>query len=246
MNIFALLLTIITFFSTLLGGLLAAKFRVRIDLFTAFAAGVLIGVPLFELLPESLKLAFQLKVSIEYVMYIAALGFIFLLILERYVSVHKVCEEGVCKNIRHPKGGMYGAIELSAHSYIDGFAIGVGFQFSPTVGLIVAVAVISHDFSDGLNTATLMLKTGNSLKKSIWMLLIDASTPLLGVITTFFISFPEGILILILPFFAGSFLYLGAGDLLPDVHEKNPSAIALILSIFGISIALIISLFLNI
>ncbi|MFX1497676.1 MAG: ZIP family metal transporter [Promethearchaeota archaeon] len=246
MNIFALLLTIFTFISTLSGGLLTAKFRVRIDLFSAFAAGVLIGVPLFELLPEALNLAFQLNVSIEYVMYVTAAGFIFLLILERYISVHKVCEEDVCKNIRHPKGGLYGALELSAHSYIDGFAIGVGFQFSPTVGLIIAIAVISHDFSDGLNTTTLMLTTGNSLKKSIWILLLDASTPFLGVVTTFFISFPEVILILILPFFAGSFLYLGASELLPDAHEKNPSVIILLLSILGISIALIISLFLKI
>jgi zinc transporter ZupT len=246
MNTIALLLTIITFFSTLSGGLLAAKFRVRLDLFIAFAAGVLIGIPLFELLPEAMNLAFQLKFPIEYVMYVTALGFIFLLILERYISVHKICKENVCKNVRHPKGGLYGALELSAHSYIDGFAIGVGFQFSPTVGSIIAIAVISHDFSDGLNTTTLMLATGNPLKKSIRVLLLDASTPLLGVITTFFISFPEIILILILPFFAGSFLYLGASELLPDAHEKNPSAIILILSILGISIALIISLFLKI
>lgn len=246
MNIFAPLLTIVTFFSTLLGGLITAKFRLRIDLFSAFAAGVLIGVPLFELLPEALNLAFDLKVSIENVMYVAALGFIFLLILERYISVHKICDQGTCKNIRHPKGGLYGALELSIHSYIDGFAIGVGFQFSSAVGFIIAIAVISHDFSDGLNTETLMLTTGNSLRKSIWILLLDASTPFFGVITTFFISFPEIILILILPFFAGSFLYLGASELLPDAHEKNPSAIKLILSILGIFIALIISVFLNI
>ncbi|MFW9867103.1 MAG: hypothetical protein ACFFEN_13490 [Candidatus Thorarchaeota archaeon] len=61
MNTIALLLTIITFFSTLSGGLLAVKFRVRLDLFIAFAAGVLIGIPLFELLPEAMNLAFQLN-----------------------------------------------------------------------------------------------------------------------------------------------------------------------------------------
>jgi zinc transporter ZupT len=246
MNPFALLFTIATFFSTLLGGLLTIKFRFRIDLFTAFAAGVLIGVPLFELLPEALSLAFQIEFSIEYVMYLVALGFIFLLILERYISVHKICEQGVCKNIRHPKGGFYGAIELSIHSYIDGFAIGIGFQFSSTVGFIIAIAVISHDFSDGLNTTTVMLTSGNSLKNSLLLLILDASTPFLGVISTFFINFPEIVLVLLLPFFAGSFLYLGASQLLPDAHEKNPSPITLILSILGISVALIISVFLKI
>ncbi|MFX1383945.1 MAG: ZIP family metal transporter, partial [Promethearchaeota archaeon] len=241
-----LLLTIITFFSTFAGGILATKFRLRLEYFTALAAGVLIGVPLFELLPESLNLANKMNISLEIVMYIVALGFVFLFILERYISVHKICEEDVCKNVRHPKGGFYGAFELSAHSFMDGFAIGIGFQFNFSVGIIVAIAVISHDFSDGLNTATLMLKSGNSLKSTLKMLLLDACTPILGVLVTFFFSFPEIILIFILPFFAGGFLYLGASDLLPDVHEKSPSAKALILSIFGILIALIISIFLNI
>jgi len=246
MNIYALLLTLITFFSTFFGGILATKFRLKLEYFTALAAGVLIGVPLFELLPEALNIAAEKNISLEYVMYLLALGFIFLFILERYISVSKICEEGKCENVHHPKGGIYGAIELAAHSFMDGFAIGVGFQFNLSLGIIVAIAVISHDFSDGLNTATLMLKTGNSLKSTFRMLLIDACTPLLGVITTFFFNFPEFILIFILPFFAGGFLYLGAGELLPDVHEKNPSAKALILSIFGIFIALILSLFLNI
>jgi zinc transporter ZupT len=246
MNILALLLTCITFFSTLSGGFLATKYRVKLGYFTAFAAGVLIGVPLFELLPESLNLAVKLNVSLEYIMYVTAVGFIFLFILERYISVHKICEEDICKNVHHPKGGVYGAIELSAHSFMDGFAIGVGFQFNVSVGIIVAVAVISHDFSDGLNTATLMLKTGNSLKSTLKLLLLDAITPLLGVIVTLFISFPETLLIFILPFFAGGFLYLGAGDLLPEAHEKNPSAKTLTLSILGILVAFVISLFLNI
>ncbi len=222
------------------------KFRVKLVYFTAFAGGVLIGVPLFELLPESLKLAIQLNISIEIVMYTIALGFIFLLILERYLSVHKVCEEDICHNVHHPKGGVYGALELAAHSFMDGFAIGVGFQFNFTVGIIVAIAVISHDFSDGLNTATIMLKTGNSLKSTRKMLLIDSITPLLGVIVTFFIIFPESLLVFILPFFVGGFLYLGASDLLPEAHEKNPSAKILILTVSGILIALIISLFLKI
>lgn len=246
MNIFALILTAITFFSTLAGGLLATKFRVKIDYFTAFAAGILIGVPLLELLPESLNLAVKIKLPIEYVMYITILGFIFLFILERYISVHRLCEEDVCRNVRHPKGGLYGAIELSAHSFMDGFAIGVGFQFNFSVGIIIAIAVISHDFSDGLNTVTLMLKTGNSLKSTLRMLVIDAITPFMGVMTTLFINFPEELLIFILPFFAGSFLYLGASDLLPEAHEKNPSIITLVLSLSGILIVAIISLFLNI
>ncbi|MBN1801638.1 MAG: hypothetical protein JW891_09050 [Candidatus Lokiarchaeota archaeon] len=113
----------------------------------------------------------------EIVIYITALGFLFLFILERYIFVHKICDEGSCSNLRHPKGGIYGAIELYAHIYMDGFAIGVGFQFNLSVGLVNAIAVVSHDFSNRLNTTTLMLKSEKSTKSTLRTLILDVSTP---------------------------------------------------------------------
>lgn len=58
-----------------------------------------IAVSLFDLLPQSLKLATEVGVPIEHVMHATAPGFIFLYVLERYFSVHRVCEGTICKNI---------------------------------------------------------------------------------------------------------------------------------------------------
>ncbi len=230
-----------TFFSTMVGGLTAARYRAKFGVLAAFAAGVLIAVPLFDLIPEGLKLALSSTVTIEEVMYSVAIGFIFLLFLERYVSVHRVCQQGMCMNVRHPKGGLFGAGELSAHSFMDGFAIGLGFQASTHVGLVVAVAVIAHDFSDGINTVTVMLRTGNSLRTSLKMLLLDATTPVLGVASTLLFRLPTSYLALVLPFFAGGFLYLGASDLLPEAHEKNPPLVSIALSLAGFLLIFVIT-----
>ncbi len=73
---------------------------------------------------------------------------------------------------------MVAALALSAHSVFDGVGIGLGFQVSTTVGLAVAVAVIAHDFSDGLNTVALMLLNGNTSSRTWRLLLLDAATPL--------------------------------------------------------------------
>jgi zinc and cadmium transporter len=246
MKLIPLLLGMVTFVSTLSGGLLAAKYSGNLGRLAAFSAGVLIAVPLFDLLPETFRLATQVQVPLEQVMYVVALGFIFLYILERYVSVHRVCEDGVCHNERHPKGGLLGGIELSAHSFMDGFAIGAGFQAGFHVGVIITVAVISHDFADGINTVTVMLNSRNSLKSSVKMLLLDAITPLLGVISTLFITIPEQYLVFILPFFAGGFLYLGASDLLPEAHEKNPPAVSMVLSLAGFLLIFVVTRFLNV
>ena len=233
---------VVTFVSTLLGGLFAIRYRKRFGILAAFAAGVLISVSLFDLLPEALRLATIVRVPLEQVMYVAAVGFIFLLVLERYFSVHKVCfADGTCTNVHHHKGGFLGAAELSAHSFMDGLAIGIGFQAEFHVGIIVAFAVIAHDFSDGLNTVTVMLKSGNSLRSSIKMLLLDAITPVLGVLSTLVIRIPENYLILFLPFFAGGFLYLGASDLLPQAHEKDDPVVSIAFTLLGFLLIFVIT-----
>ena len=247
MNLYPVLLGMAAFLSTLSGGLVAARLsRSRLGALTAFAAGVLIAVPLFDLLPETLKLAEQGAVRPESVLQLTALGFIVLYVLERYFSVHRVCEGDVCRNVRHPKGGLLGAVELSAHSFVDGFAIGLGFHVAIGVGIVVALAVVSHDFADGINTVTVMLNSGNSLKSSVRMLLLDAVAPLLGVATTLFITLPEKALIFLLSFFAGGFLYLGASDLLPEAHEQNPPLVSVVSCLAGFLLIFALTRWLNV
>ncbi len=246
MNFDAILLTAVTFFSTLSGGLVALRYLGRYKIITAFAAGVLIAVPLFDLLPESVNIAISIGANIIQPFWFAAAGFVFLMILERYVSVTRVCDEDGCHNVRHRRAGYYGAGELAIHSYLDGFAIGLGFQASVHVGLIVAMAVIFHDFSDGLNTVTLMLQAGNSREKALRMLLLDAVTPILGAATTLFFVLPESLLILFLPFFAGGFLYLGASELLPGAHRENPPLDALLMTLAGFVLIFAVTYLLNV
>lgn len=247
MNTFAVIFAGITFFSTMFGGLCAARFSERLGILASFAAGVLVAVPLFDLLPESIKLAREAGVPMEHLFYATAAGFLFLLILERYISVHRVCEpDGICRNVHHPSGGMIGAVELSAHSFMDGLAIGVGFKLDFQVGMILGVAVIAHDFSDGINTVTVMLKYGNSLRASLGMLLVDAVTPALGAGSTLLFSLPERQLVLFLPFFAGGFLYLGAADLLPEAHERNAPPVTILFTLLGFVVIFVLTRFLAI
>jgi len=55
MILYPTILSIAAFASTFLGGLLAAKYRDQVGRLAAFAAGVLIAVPLFDLLPETFR-----------------------------------------------------------------------------------------------------------------------------------------------------------------------------------------------
>lgn len=229
----------------MLGGYVAARNRSRFGVIAAFSAGVLIAVPLFQLLPASLKLADTLRVPLPDVLYMTGLGFIFLYMLERVLSVKKVRSGERWIYVRHSTGGLYGASELALHSFADGFAIGIGFHFSVQIGIIVALAVIFHDFPDGMNVITVMLSSGNSLKSAMRMLLLDAATPVLGAATSLFVSTFDRYLVYLLPFFAGGFLYLGASDILPEAHEETSPFLAFLISLIGFVVVFAAARFIN-
>jgi zinc transporter ZupT len=226
MRVMPLITSLLALASTMGGGLIAARLRGRFRALDAFAAGVLIAVPLFDLLPESLKLAAQYAVPAARVLQVTAAGFLFIYVLDRYISVHRVCEHDSCTNVHHHQWGWIGASELAVHSFMDGLAIGAGFQLGQHTGLIITLAVVAHDFSDGINTVTVMLSAGNTRRSSLKMLAIDAVAPVLGALSTLWLRVPPQVLVLILPFFAGSFLYLGASDLLPEAHQDSPPLVS--------------------
>jgi zinc transporter ZupT len=137
------------------------------------------------------------------------------------VLIHHAHEADYAEH-RHPKVGVVSALALVGHSLLDGVAIGLAFQASQAVGISVAIAVIAHDFCDGLNTVGLMLTHRNTTRHAAAMLVLDAAAPVLGAASTLFFQMPVSGLILYLGFFAGFLLYIGVSDILPEAHSGAP------------------------
>ena len=152
-------------------------------------------------------------------------GFLFFHSLEKFVLIHHAHEADYAEH-RHPQVGLVSAFALVGHSVLDGVAIGLAFQVSPAVGVSVAIAVVAHDFSDGLNTVGVMLAHRHSTRGSAVMLLLDSVAPVLGAASTLLFHVPPFWLVLYLGFFAGFLLYIGVSDILPEAHSKATPAIA--------------------
>jgi len=219
-----------TIISTLLGGLFAIRFKDKLHLILGFSAGAVMGVALFDLLPESINLATS-DFSVNFVALFIALGFIFYLILDRLFSLHCHDSEG-CENANH--GGTLGAATLCFHSLLDGLGIGLAFKVSPAIGFIVTAAVLTHDFSDGINTVNMIFKNAGSKKAAFEWLLVDAIAPATGITASIFFTVSEPILGIILAVFTGLFLYLGASDLIPESHHRHPTIWTTIMTAAGI------------
>jgi ZIP family zinc transporter len=117
---------------------------------------------------------------------------------------------------------MVGAASFSAHSVLDGFALGVALQADREIGLIVAAAVLAHDFADGLNTVNVVTKNGGSRGFALRWLAVDAIAPVLGASFSLLITPSAGVLAILLAVFCGFFLHIGASGLLPESHRANP------------------------
>lgn len=230
----AVILSITTFFSTLIGGLVALKNKDRLHLILGFTAGVLLAVVAFDILPETFRIVADNNFDPSRPMIALVVGFLVFHIVEKLTLVHHAHETEYGQH-KHPQVGLFSALALSGHSFLDGVGIGLAFQVDARVGLLVAIAVIAHDFSDGLNTVTLMLNHKNSDRRSLQLLILDATTPLLGAASTLLFKLPESVLVLYLGFFAGFLLYIGASDILPEAHSKHPSRPAIVMTVLGAS-----------
>ena len=219
--------------ATMVGGLFALRFNDRFHLILGFSAGAAIGISFFDLLPESLELA-EGHYAISLVTGIVAAGFLAYMVLNQWLSLHAHASEDdeACANPHHHEGSL-GAGSLSVHSLLDGVAIGLAFQASPAVGAVVAAAVLAHDFSDGINTVSLVLKNGGSKPQAFRWLLADAAAPAIGIASTLFFQLPEHALGLVLALFTGFFLYIGASDLLPETHHKHSTWATSLLTVAG-------------
>ncbi|MBI3888357.1 ZIP family metal transporter [Candidatus Nomurabacteria bacterium] len=230
-----ILISVAALVSTFLGGMFALRFKDKLHLILGFSAGAIIGVAFFDLLPEAISLG-GAHYSVSYITSIVALGFIAYTILDRFVFFHSHDQDEESAVRKMSERGILGAGSLSAHSLLDGVAMGLAFQVSAAVGVVVATAVLVHDFSDGINTVNMILKNSGTRAQAFKWLLIDALAPVLGVISTLFFSVSESTLGVILAIFTGFFLYIGASDLLPESHHSHPTAWTTFATVLGVAV----------
>jgi ZIP family zinc transporter len=117
---------------------------------------------------------------------------------------------------------------------MDGFAIGAAFQAGSSVGIVVAVAVIAHDFADGFNTYTIAALYGNNRRRAITLLAADAMAPVIGASITLLFLIPHAVLGLYLGF-AGFLMYLATPDILPEARASHQTRLTVLSAIVGVA-----------
>ncbi|MER8105000.1 ZIP family metal transporter [Kitasatospora sp. NPDC094016] len=230
---------------TLIGGFVAQRTGDRRHLVLGFAAGLMLGVVAFDLLPEAMRQAPDEVHGVPQALLMFAVGFLTIHVVERAVAIHRGHESEYAEHThghqhahahrgRRQGVGLTAALALVGHSVMDGFAIGAAFQAGTTVGTVVAIAVVAHDFADGFNTYTITRLYGNNRRRALTLLAADALAPVSGAAITLAFTIPEHLLGLYLGFFSGFLLYLATSDILPEAHSPHPSRSTLLCTVAGV------------
>lgn len=230
----AIPLACITVLSTFAGGLTALRFHRELTTAIALTGGIVVAVALFDVLPEAIRTVDDA----DRVTTLVGAGFLAFFLAERLLVLHHRDEAQQAR--AHAQVGALGAAGLSLHSFIDGLGIGLAFQLGTSTGLLVFLAVVTHDFADGLNTVNFVLSQSGNRRQAIRWLAADSLAPLLGATTGVFISVSDHTLGQLLAVYAGFFLYMGATDLLPEAHE-HPSGKRVALTAAGFVVTFLIA-----
>ena len=219
----AIFLAALTVAATAIGGLIALKAKDRFHLVLGLSAGLLLGLVGFDLLPEVFAES-ENTGGVPTVSIAILAGFLLLHISERSFGGHEPVDSEYSHDHSHGSiAGGVGALAMAGHIFLDGAALGVAFKVSTNLGIAVFIALLVHAFSDGLNTVSMLVKTGHWQSNSKYLLLIDAVARIGGAAVGTYIAFEGNWVTIYLSLFAGMVIYVATSHILPEAHSHHPS-----------------------
>lgn len=200
----------------------------------SFSAGALFGDAFIHLLPEAVSEAgFGFAIS-AYVLF----GIVFSFVAEKLI-LWRHCHMPITDSHVHSFAYM-NLFGDAVHNFIDGLIIGASYLVSVPVGIATTIAVILHEIPQEIGDFGVMLHGGFSNKKALMLNFLTALSAVVGVLVSFLlISSMQGITMFLVPFAAGTFIYIAGSDLIPELHKEvgiRKSMLQLVVFLLGIMV----------
>jgi len=192
-----------------------AVLRKYIFIFTSLAIGALLGDAFIHLIPEALEESTGILPST-----LVILGIFIFFIIEKFLHWHHHGEDEDTPHLQ-PVGKLV-LFSDGVHNFTDGIIIGVSFLVSAPVGIATTLAVILHEIPQEIGDFAVLLHSGYSRRRALWLNFLSALTAVLGTIIALIFGEMLGSFIsLILPMAAGGFIYVALADLIPELQKTK-------------------------
>lgn len=219
--LYALLSVLVVSALSLIGVLVlsvnAQTLRRWLIVMVSFSAGALLGDAFLHLLPELVEEygEWTLNMSLGIIA-----GMLIFFILEKVIHWHH-CHSETPKDHVHPFA-ITNLVGDAMHNFIDGVIIGAAYLVSIPIGVATTIAVALHEIPQEVGDFGVLLHGGFTKKKA---LLINFGTALFAVLGVVFALIlgetAESAVEWLIPIAAGSFLYIAASDLIPELHKET-------------------------
>ena len=198
--------------------------RRMIFVLVSLAAGALLGDAFIHLVPEAFERLAPLPASLLIIG-----GFLVFFILEKFLHWHHTHggEEEEKKHDHagahtiHPTGYMI-LVSDGFHNFLDGLIIAVSFMAGIDVGIATTIAVILHEIPQEIGDFAILLHSGFSASRALFLNFLSALAAVLGALAVIFLgSVGAEAAQWLLPVVAGGFIYIASADLIPELHKTT-------------------------
>lgn len=198
----------------------SARLNLVLYILVALSAGGLMGGAFFHLLPEALTKLTPVTVFIDLL-----IGFSVFFLLERLI-LWRHCHDGVCEV--HPFTYL-NLIGDCVHNFIDGFVIAASYLVDVRVGLVTTFAIILHEIPHELGNFGVLVFGGFRPKRALLLNFLTALMAVAGALVGYLLTDTyHGLILFVLPFTAGNFIYIASTDLVPELHKEPKLSKALL------------------
>jgi len=224
------------------GAIIAIIFKIKtekaISTSLGFAAGIMIGLSTFSLIPHAIESG-----SITAVISGFICGGFFMWIVDAIIPhIHKVEGEEGDKLSSYRKMGYFIAIGIALHNLPEGLSIGASTGISMNVGISIAVSIGIHNIAEGLSIAVPLRLSGVKKRKVIYITVFAGLFTVVGTfIGILLINVSNIVISLSLSFAAGAMIYICSDELIPESHKLH-SNLSNAGVMMGFAFSLIISL----
>jgi zinc and cadmium transporter len=208
-----ILVSLVSFIGALALAMNTEKIKRILLYLVSFSAGAFFGDVFFHIFPEISEGGFTLQISLW-----VLIGVLFSFAVEKVIR-WRHCHLEASEQHPHPVAFM-NLIGDGVHNFVDGLIIGASYLVSIPVGIATTLAVTFHEIPQEIGDFGVLLHGGFSRGKALLFNFITALTSIVGAVVALVLAGSvESLTMIILPFAAGSFLYIAGSDLIPELHD---------------------------
>ena len=208
----------------------------------SYAVGTLLGAVFLDLLPQ----AFERAESLEGMAVTILAGILLFFVLEKLV-LWRHCHVEQCEahdpplapHHDHGRSGMMIMIGDTFHNFVDGVLIAAAFLANQELGIVTAIAIITHEIPQEVGDFLILLHSGYSKGRAfIFNMLSSAAMVLGGAIGYLALQSVQHWIPPLLGLAAASMLYVSVADLIPGLH-KRPELLATLQQVVLITLGVV-------